>query len=86
MIHSDASGSDLGCVLMQRDRVISFASRQLNPHERNYPTHDLELAAVIFALKVWRHYPLGKRVENSQIIRVKYIFTQKDSTCARGDG
>ena len=52
VIHSDASGLGLGCVLMQQGRVIPFASRQLKPHERNYPTHDLELTAVIFALKV----------------------------------
>jgi len=87
MISSDASGRGLGCVLMQRGRVISFASRQLKPHERNYPTHDRELAAVIFALKVWRHYLLGERVENSQIIRVSSTFLpRRSSTCARGDG
>jgi len=59
--------------------VISFASRQLKPHERNYPTHDLELAAVIFALKVWRHYLLGERVEIfTDHKSLKYIFTQKE--------
>ena len=79
VIHSDASGRDLGCVLMKRGRVISFASRQLKPHERNYPTHDLELAAVIFALKVWRHYLLGERVEIfTNYKSLKYIFTQKE--------
>jgi len=72
---------------MQRGRVISFASRQLKPYERNYPTHDLELAAIIFALKVWRHYLLGERVEISQIIRVSSTFLpRRSSTCARGDG
>ena len=45
-----------GCVLMQDGRVIAYASRQLKPHEQNYPTHDLELAAVVFSLKMWRHY------------------------------
>ena len=76
VIHSDASGHDLGCVLMQQGRVISFTLRQLKPHERNYPTHDLELAAVIFALKVWRHYLLGERVEIfTDHKSLKYIFT-----------
>ena len=56
VIYSDASGKGLECVLMQHGHVIAYASRQLKPHERNYPTHDLELAAVIFALKIWRHY------------------------------
>ena len=79
MIDSDASRRGLGCVLMQRGRVISFASRQLKPHERNYPTHDLELAEVIFALKVWRHYLLGERVEIfTDHKSLKYIFTQKE--------
>jgi len=52
VIYSDASKKGLGCVLMQHDHVITYASRQLKPHERNYPTHDLELAAVIFTLKI----------------------------------
>ena len=59
-VYSDASYQGLGCVLMQRGRVIAYASRQLKPHEKNYPTHDLELAAVIFALKIWRHYLYGE--------------------------
>ena len=59
VIYSDASERGLGCVLMQHGHVIAYASRQLKPHEKNYPTHDLELAAVIFALKIWRHYLLG---------------------------
>ena len=85
VIHSDASGRGLGYVLMQRGRVISFASRQLKPHERNYPTHDLELAAVIFALKVWRHYLLEERVEIfTDHKSLKYIFTQKElNMCQR---
>ena len=49
-------------MLMQHGHVIVYASRQLKPHEKNYPTHDLELAAVIFALKIWRHYLLGDQV------------------------
>ncbi|KAI3672437.1 hypothetical protein L6452_38525 [Arctium lappa] len=59
VIFSDASRLGLGCVLMQQGKVIAYASRQLKDHERNYPTHDLELAAVIFALKIWRHYLYG---------------------------
>ncbi|KAJ9566249.1 hypothetical protein OSB04_002215 [Centaurea solstitialis] len=55
VVYSDASKMGLGCVLMQRGKVISYASRQLKDHERNYPVHDLELAAVVFALKLWRH-------------------------------
>ncbi|KAJ9557024.1 hypothetical protein OSB04_011638 [Centaurea solstitialis] len=56
-----ASHLGLGCVLMQRGRVIAYASRQLKPHEATYPAHDLELAAVVFALKIWRHYLYGRR-------------------------
>ena len=52
-LYSDASGIGLGCVLMQDGKVVAYASRQLKPHEQNYPTHDLELAAVVFALKIW---------------------------------
>ena len=52
MIFSDASLNGLGCVLMQDGKVVAYASRQLKPHEKNYPTHDLELAAIFFALKI----------------------------------
>jgi hypothetical protein len=52
-VFCDASGTSLGCVLMQENRVIAYASRALRPHEKNYPTHDLELAAVMHALKLW---------------------------------
>jgi hypothetical protein len=55
-VYCDASGTGLGCVLMQDNRVIAYASRALRPHEQNYPTHDLELVAVVHALKIWRHY------------------------------
>ncbi|KAJ9553505.1 hypothetical protein OSB04_017550 [Centaurea solstitialis] len=60
-VYCDASYHGLGCVLMQRGKVIAYASRQLNTHEVNYPTHDLELAAVVFVLKIWRHYLYGVR-------------------------
>ncbi|KAL0560512.1 hypothetical protein IC582_000917 [Cucumis melo] len=59
VIYSDASKKGLGCVLMQQGKVVAYASRQLKSHEQNYPTHDLELAAVVFALKIWRHYLYG---------------------------
>ena len=52
VVYCDASRVGLGCVLMQKGKVITYASRQLKPHEKNYPTHDLELAAVVFALKI----------------------------------
>nr|GFC19102.1 putative reverse transcriptase domain-containing protein [Tanacetum cinerariifolium] len=56
IVYCDASIKGLGAVLMQREKVISYASRQLKIHEENYTTHDLELGAVVFALKIWRHY------------------------------
>ena len=58
-VYSDASLKGLGCVLMQHGRVVAYASRQLRPHEQRYATHDLELAAMVFALKIWRHYLYG---------------------------
>ena len=79
VIYSDASGKGLGCVLMQKGRVIAYRSRQLRPHEENYATHDLELAAVVFSLKLWRHYLVGKRVEiYIDHKTLKYVFAQKD--------
>ena len=56
VIFSDASLNGLGCVLLQKGKVVAYASRQLKPHEKNYPMHDLELVAIAFALKIWRHY------------------------------
>ena len=61
VIYSDASLNGLGCVLMQEGKMVAYASRQLKPHEKNYPTHDLELAAIVFALKIWRHYLYGEK-------------------------
>lgn len=79
VIYSDASHKGLGCVLMQHGKVIAYASRQLKPHEQNYPTHDLELAAVVFALKIWRHYLYGEKCEIfTDHKSLKYIFTQKE--------
>src|SRR3954464_7782367 len=74
-----ASHQGLGCVLMQDGHVVAYASRQLKPHENNYPTHDLELADVVHALKQWRHYLLGSRCElYSDHQSLKYLFTQPD--------
>ncbi|GJR14262.1 putative reverse transcriptase domain-containing protein [Tanacetum coccineum] len=60
-IYCDASLQGLGAVLMQREKVIAYASRQLKPHKENYITHDLELGAVVFTLKIWRHYLYGTK-------------------------
>ncbi|KAD6796106.1 hypothetical protein E3N88_07002 [Mikania micrantha] len=79
VVYSDASYLGLGCVLMQRGKVIAYASRQLKTHEANYPTHDLELAAVVFALKIWRHYLYGvKCTIYTNHKSLKYLFEQKD--------
>nr|GFA60753.1 putative reverse-transcriptase-like protein [Tanacetum cinerariifolium] len=78
-IYSDASKKGLGCVLMQHGKVFAYASRQLKPYEVNYPTHDLELAAVVFALKIWRHYLFGESCDVFTDHKIlKYIFTQRD--------
>jgi hypothetical protein len=78
-VYCDASGTGLGCVLMQDNRVIAYASRALRPHEQNYPTHDLELAAVVHALKIWRHYLMGAHCDiYTDHKSLKYIFTQAD--------
>jgi hypothetical protein len=78
-IYCDASCRGLGCVLMQEGQVVCYASRQLRKHEENYPTHDLDLAAVVHALKIWRHYLIGHHCEiYSDHKSLKYIFTQND--------
>jgi hypothetical protein len=78
VIYSDASRKGLGCVLMQNGKVIAYASRQLKNHELNYPTHDLELATVVFALKIWRHHLYGeKSVKFILITRVLSTYTPK---------
>nr|KAJ0207852.1 hypothetical protein LSAT_V11C500228720 [Lactuca sativa] len=79
VVYSDASKLGLGCVLMQNGKVIAYASRQLKVHERKYPTHDMELAAVVFALKIWRHYLYGTRCQIfTDHKSLKYLFDQKD--------
>ena len=78
-VYCDASGTGLDYVLMQDNRVIAYASRALRPHELNYPTHDLELAAVIHALKIWRHYLMGTHCNIfTDHKSLKYIFTQSE--------
>ena len=79
IVYSDASIQGLGCMLMQNGRVIAYASRQLKPHEKNYPVHDLELAAVVLALKLWRHYLFGEKCKiYTDHKSLKYIFMQKE--------
>ncbi|KAA0057168.1 pol protein [Cucumis melo var. makuwa] len=79
VIYSDASKKGLGCVLMQQGKVIAYASCQLKSHEQNYPTHDLELAIVVFALKIWRHYLYGDKMQIfTDHKSLKYFFTQKE--------
>ena len=79
VVFCDASHQGLGCVLMQRNKVIAYASRQLKIHEKNYTTHDLELGAVIFALKIWRHYLYGTKCTIfTDHKSLQHIFNQKD--------
>ncbi|GJZ99132.1 putative reverse transcriptase domain-containing protein [Tanacetum coccineum] len=79
VVYCDASGLGLGCVLMQRGKVIRYASRQLKIHEKNYTTHDLELGVVVFALKIWRYYLYGtKSVIYTDHKSLQHIFNQKE--------
>ncbi|KAL0541099.1 hypothetical protein IC582_021131 [Cucumis melo] len=79
VIYCDALRQGLDCVLMQEGKVIAYTSRQLKKHEYNYPTHDLELAVVVLALKIWRHYLFGEKchifIDHKSL---KYIFNQKE--------
>ncbi|GJZ67187.1 putative reverse transcriptase domain-containing protein [Tanacetum coccineum] len=79
IVYSDASYSGLGCVLMQRGRVITYASRQLKKHEENYPTHDLAFGVVVFALKIWRNYLYGvKFIIYTDHRSLQYFLEKKD--------
>ncbi|KAF8045480.1 hypothetical protein N665_4833s0001 [Sinapis alba] len=79
VVYTDASITGLGCFLTQHGKVIAYASRQLRKHEGNYPSHDLEMAAVVFALKIWRSYLYGAKVQKlTDHKSLKYIFTQTE--------
>ena len=79
VIFSDASLNGLGCVLIQEGKVVAYASRQLKPHEKNFPMHDLELVAIVFALKIWRHYLYGEKcfiyIDHKSL---KYLSSQRE--------
>ena len=78
-VYCDASKQGLGCVLMQHENVIAYASRQLKKHKQNYPTHNLKLVAIVFALRIWRHYLYGVpcRIFTDHK-SLQYLFTQKE--------
>ena len=78
-LYSDASDIGLGCVLMQDGKVVAYASKQLKPHEQNYPTHELVLASVVFALKIWRHNLYGEKCRiYTDHKSLKYLLTRKE--------
>ncbi|KAF8097488.1 hypothetical protein N665_0287s0004 [Sinapis alba] len=84
VVYTDASITGLGCVLTQHGNVITYASRQLTKHVGNYPTHDLEMAAVVFALKIWRSYLYGTKVQILMDHKsLKYIFTHPELNLRR---
>ena len=69
----------MGCVLIQDGKVVAYASRKLKSYEQNYPTHDLELVAIVFALKIWRNYLYGEKCRIfTDHKSLKYLLTQKD--------
>ncbi|KAF3625841.1 hypothetical protein FXO38_26150 [Capsicum annuum] len=79
LVYCDASRVRLCYVLIQRGKVIAYASRQLKPHEKNYPNHDLELTSVLFALKIWRHYLYGVHIDVfTDHKSLQYVFTQRE--------
>ena len=91
VVYCDASRQGLGCVMMQEGKVVAYASQQLRKHEENYPTHDLELAVVVHALKIWRHYLIGKQVrylhrpQESQVLLHSGRVEHKAEKIARAD-
>jgi hypothetical protein len=78
-VYCDASYTGLGCVLMKEGRVVAYSSRQLKIHEKNYPTHDLELAAVVHALKTCRHYLYGQKCDIYRITRASSTYSLNQS-------
>lgn len=79
VVHTDASCIGLGCFKIQNEKLVKYGSRQLKDHEKNHPTHDLELAAVIFVLKIWRHYLYGEKSEvHTDHKSLKYLFSKKE--------
>ena len=84
-VYIDASAQGLGALLMQEGGVIAYASRKLKKHEDLYAMHDLELAAVMLALKLWRHYLIGRRFElRIDHQSLKNLFTQRDLNARQG--
>ena len=78
-VYCDASSDRLGCVLMQYGRVVAYGSWQLKNHDQSYPTHDMELAAIVFSLKVWCHYLYSDQFKVFSYHKsLKYIYTQRD--------
>jgi predicted KAP-like P-loop ATPase len=83
-VYCDASHLGLGCVLMQKGKVLAYASRQLRKHEKNYPTHDFELGDVVHAMKIWRLYMIGNKCKIfTDHKSLEYIFTQKELNLRR---
>jgi hypothetical protein len=79
VVYCDASNMGLGGVFLHNRQVMAYASRQLKVHKKNYPTHDLELATVVFVLKIWRHYLYDSKFEVfSDHKSLKYLFDQKE--------
>ena len=86
-MYCDTSLVGLRCVLMQHGKVMSYASRKLKVHERNYPTYDLELVVIVFALKIWRHYLYGVHVDVfNEHKSLQYVFTQKELNLRQKEG
>ena len=79
VVYCDASRVGLGCVLMQNGKVIAYASKQLKVHKGNYPTHDIELVAVVFSLNIWHHFLYVVYVDKfTDHNSVQYVFTQRE--------
>ncbi|GJU04299.1 putative reverse transcriptase domain-containing protein [Tanacetum coccineum] len=85
VVYCDASHKGLGAVLMQKEKVIAYASRQLKIHEKNYTTHDLELGAVVFALKIWRHYLYGTNLNLPALILNAQFEARKEENYGTKD-